>query len=345
MTRPTEPVAGTRPCVLIVDDSADTLKIVRAVLEQAEYEVCLASDGESALECLSWITPDAILLDAVMPGWSGFETCRRIKADAGLAQIPVIFMTGLVETEHVVEAFAAGGIDYVTKPLREPELLARLAAHWRNGRLTRLARAAVDVAGRGVVLIGDDDRVAWCSPRARQWLDALGSDGRTWPTGAAGVAGVERHVPTGVADEAGGANAGNGAHSSVGSIRSRLPVGPVDSVGTAGTASPSVTIDLGQGRCLHVRRLGRVGRGESMLLLEERASGQAPPAQVGALTRRETEVLSWLAKGKTNRDIADILGISRHTVSKHLEHLFEKLGVETRSAATAIAARQGLTLD
>lgn len=82
-----------------------------------------------------------------------------------------------------------------------------------------------------------------------------------------------------------------------------------------------------------------------MLLLEERASGQAPPAHVGALTRRETEVLSWLAKGKTNRDIADILGISRHTVSKHLEHLFEKLGVETRSAATAIAARQGLTLD
>ena len=339
MTRPTEPATGTRPCVLIVDDSADTLKVVRAVLEQAEYEVCLASDGESALECLSWITPDAILLDAVMPGWSGFETCRRIKADAGLAQIPVIFMTGLIETEHVVEAFAAGGIDYVTKPLREPELLARLAAHWRNGRLTRLARAAVDVAGRGVVLVGDDDRVAWCSPRARQWLDALGSDGRTWPIGAAGI---ERPVPAGGALEAGGAKAGNGAHRSLGSIRSN---GSVGSVGSVGTAPPSVTIDLGQGRCLHVRQLGRVGRGESMLLLEERASGQAPPAQVGALTRRETEVLSWLARGKTNRDIADILGISRHTVSKHLEHLFEKLGVETRSAATAIAARQGLTLD
>ena len=91
---------ATRPCVLIVDDSADTLKVVRAVLEQAEYDVCLAPDGESALERLSWITPDAILLDAVMPGLSGFETCRRIKADAGLAQIPVIFMTGLSETEH-----------------------------------------------------------------------------------------------------------------------------------------------------------------------------------------------------------------------------------------------------
>ena len=75
-----------------------------------------------------------------------------------------------------------------------------------------------------------------------------------------------------------------------------------------------------------------------MLLLEERASGQAPPAQVGALTRRETEVLSWLAKGKTNRDISEILSMSPRTVNKHLEHVFEKLGVETRSAAAALAS-------
>ena len=300
MTMPPEPAGNARPCVLIVDDAPETLRFVRAVLEQAEYEVCLAPDGESALERLSWITPDAILLDACLPGLSGFETCRRIKADAGLAQIPVIFMTGLVETEHVVAAFAAGGIDYVTKPLCEPELLARLGAHWRNGRLTRLSRAAVDVAGRGVVLLGDDGRIGWCSPRARRWLATLGSDGATWPAWSAAP--------------------------------------PSSLTGRPEWAS---VFDLGHGQQLHVRHLGAVGRGESMLMLEERLAGQAP-AQVAALTRRETEVLSWLAKGKTNRDIAEILGISRHTVSKHLEHLFEKLGVETRSAATAIAARQGL---
>lgn len=296
------------PCVLIVDDAPDTRRFVRAVLEKAEYEVWLAPDGESALDRLSWITPDAILLDACLPGLSGFETCRRIKADAGLAQIPIIFMTGLVETEHVVEAFAAGGIDYVTKPVCEPELLARLGAHWRNGRLTRLARAAVDIAGRGVVLLDDEGVIGWCSPRARQWLAILGSDGVTWPAGSSG--------------------------------RSPSPPAEPDQPGI---------FELGHGQQLHVRHLGAVGRGESMLMLEERPAGledrppgQGPGAQVAALTRREAEVLSWLAKGKTNRDIAEILGISRHTVSKHLEHLFEKLGVETRSAATAIATRQGL---
>ncbi len=285
--------AAARPCVLVVDDSADTLKFVREVLEQADYEVCLASDGEAALERLSWITPDAILLDARMPGLSGFETCRRIKADQGLAQIPVIFMTGLVETEHVVEGFAAGGVDYVTKPLREPELLARLGAHWRNARLTRLARAAVDVAGRGVVLIDGTGHIGWCSPRARLWLETLGSDGQHWPASADLVFAERR------------------------------------------------TVTLPDGQCLQIQHLGEVGRGEAMLLLECRDDEPCQGTALPALTRRETEVLSWLAKGKTNRDIADILGISRHTVSKHLEHLFEKLGVETRSAATAIAARQG----
>lgn len=293
-----DPDPPTRPCIMVVDDSADTLRIVRLMLEQAEYEVCLASDGESALDRLSWITPDAILLDAVLPGLSGFDTCRRIKADAGLAQIPVIFMTGLVETEHIVEAFAAGGVDYVTKPLREPELLARLGVHWRNGRLTRLARAAVDVAGRGVVLVADDGRIEWCSPRARSWLALLGSDGDRWPA-CWRIALQDGDFPAALPD----------------------------------------------GQRLHVHSLGRVGPGEAMLLLEQRASGQAAPDRIATLTRRETEVLSWLARGKTNRDIADILGISRHTVSKHLEHLFEKLGVETRSAATAIAASQGFALD
>ena len=190
----------------------------------------------------------------------------------------------------------------MTKPLREPELLARLGAHWRNGRLTRLARAAVDIAGRGVVLVDDGGRIGWCSSRARQWLDALGLE-------SLGGHGVGRPA----AGEAG-----------AGGMRS---------------------IPLPDGLSLQIRHLGAVGHGETMLLLECRAAGRSPAAPLAALTPRETEVLSWLARGKTNRDIADILGISRHTVGKHLEHLFEKLGVETRSAATAIAARQGLTLD
>ena len=93
---------------------------------------------------------------------------------------------------------------------------------------------------------------------------------------------------------------------------------------------------------LSVRNMGSVGLGETMLLLEQRSTNGAVPSRLAqaALTPRETEVLSWLAKGKTNRDIGDILGMSHRTVNKHLEHIFEKLGVETRSAAAALARLQ-----
>ena len=95
------------------------------------------------------------------------------------------------------------------------------------------------------------------------------------------------------------------------------------------------------GRVLLARWLGDIGLGEVMWLLslQDADDGTASRLATAALTPRETEVLSWVAKGKTNRDIADILGMSHRTVNKHLEHIFEKLGVETRAAAAALASR------
>jgi DNA-binding response OmpR family regulator len=194
-----------RGTVLVVDDAPDTLRMLCDALSDEGYTVLVALSGQQALERLDLIVPDAILLDAVMPGLSGFETCQRIKAHASCAHVPVVFMTGLSETADIVAGFHAGGVDYVVKPVRVEEVLARLATHVRNAR-----------------------------------------------------------------------------------------VGQVD-------------------------RGGRVDE--------------------AALTPRETQVLSWLAKGKTNRDIAEILGMSHRTVNKHLEHIFEKLGVETRAAAAALASR------
>lgn len=294
-TRPVNPATAAdadRPVVLVVDDAPSTLGLLRQALEAEGYTVLLATDGEAALAALADGTPDAILLDAMLPGLSGFETCRRLKADPGLAQIPVVFMTGLTDTAHVLEGFDAGGVDYVTKPLRTREVLARLATHVRNARLARLAREAVDIAGRGVVVLDAGGRIAWCSPRAADWLAPAGPLPRRWPAAWAVPPQAERTLPVAAA----------------------------------------------AGRRLVARHVGTVGLGDTMLLLDQR-SGDAPDRlAAAALTAREAEVLSWLAKGKTNRDIAEILGISRHTVSKHLEHLFEKLGVETRAAASALAA-------
>ncbi|MFT4266097.1 MAG: response regulator, partial [Xenophilus sp.] len=165
--------SAERPVVLVVDDAPSSLGLLCDALESAGYTVLVAADGESALERLELVAPDAILLDGMMPGLSGFETCRRIKADPALAHIPVLFMTGLSETPHVVEGFECGGVDYVVKPIRVQEVLARLHTHTRNARISRLARDAVDVAGMGTVFVDGQGRIAWRSPQAAQWLALL----------------------------------------------------------------------------------------------------------------------------------------------------------------------------
>jgi DNA-binding response OmpR family regulator len=214
LTRSDGSVADSGHVVLIVDDVPENLAVLSDALDEAGHTVLVATDGASALERLMLVIPDLILLDAMMPGIDGFETCRRMKQMISARDVPVVFMTGLTETEHVVRGFEVGGIDYVTKPIRPAEVLARISTHVRNARK----------------------------------------------------------------------------------------------------------------------------------LSEARNSRDAMPAVVSAdlssyqLTPREMDVLAWIARGKTNRDIAEILGMSPRTVNKHLEHIFVKLGVETRAAAAALVA-------
>jgi len=283
--------------VLVVDDAPDTLRMLCDALAMEGYTVLVARDAIEALQRFEMAVPDAVLLDAIMPGENGFALCRRLKAEPSWSHVPVIFMTGLAETEQIVEGFSSGGVDYVVKPLKIPEVLARLATHLRNAHVSRLAREAVDVAGLGVVLLDSQGRIAWRSPQAMRWLEqALGPQDDAVPL---------KHWLQATVTQ-----------------------------GETLTALPD-------GSQLQAQYLGQTGPGETMILL--RQTGPAVDAahkrlSGAALTPRETEVLSWLAKGKTNRDIADILGMSHRTVNKHLEHIFEKLGVETRTAAAAIAS-------
>lgn len=285
-----------RPVVLVVDDSPQSLGMLCDALEGCGYTVLIAKDGASALARLALVTPDAILLDAIMPGLSGFETCRKITANPAWTHIPVIFMTGLSDTVDVLEGFSSGGVDYVVKPLRVQEVVVRLHTHTRNARIARLAQAAVDIAGFGVLLVDAKGQVAWRSPRADAWLQ--------------------------LAPPADAANA----------LPHWLHAALHDTSGQVFFPEEC--------EALSVRSMGTVGMGDTMLLLEQRSAKSRSSSRLSAaaLTPRETEVLSWLAKGKTNRDIGDILGLSHRTVNKHLEHVFEKLGVETRAAAAALAS-------
>ena len=162
--------AKKRDVALVVDDLPETLRLLTDALDGAGMTVMVAMDGAAAMRIVDQITPDIILLDAVMPGIDGFETCRRLKRDAGLSNVPVIFMTGLAETEHIVRGLEAGGVDYVTKPIVIEEMLARIRVHLANARLTQSARAALDVSGRFLLAVSRQGKIMWATPQAQKLL-------------------------------------------------------------------------------------------------------------------------------------------------------------------------------
>jgi DNA-binding NarL/FixJ family response regulator len=294
-----------RDVALIVDDSPETLRLLTDALDGAGMTVMVALDGAAAMRIVDQITPDIVLLDAVMPGLDGFETCRRLKRDAGLDHVPIIFMTGLAETEHIVRGLEAGGVDYVTKPIAVEEMLARIRVHLANARLTQSARAALDVSGRYLLAVNGVGKIMWATPQAQKLLsDALSPDSDDDVV-------LPDPIPQWL-DQARKGKAGSKA-----AIMTALP----------------------GAEQLRLQYMGRLGTNEFLLRLAKDSGADAPAefsSELG-LTTREGEVLSWLSKGKTNRDIAQILGLSPRTVDKHLEQIYSKLGVENRTAAAAIA--------
>ncbi len=290
--------------VLIVDDVPDNLSVLHDALDESGYTVLVATNGEAAIQRAAQALPDIVLLDAVMPGMDGFEVARRLKARPDTAHIPIVFMTGLTDTEHVVQAFQAGGVDYVTKPIRAKEVLARMAVHVQGARQARQARNALDAFGHATLVVrAADGKVVWKTPLARDLLLQHFDGGE-----------LDATVLAWVRDE----------------LARRSVAGAV----------PGEPLTLArQNRRLILALHEQTGDDEWLIVMRE-SSDQAVIDALGAafkLTTREAEVLYWLAKGKTNRDIGDILGSSPATVKKHLERVYVKLGVETRTAAASVA--------
>jgi DNA-binding NarL/FixJ family response regulator len=299
-------VPGRSDTVLVIDDEPSTLSVITDTLESADITVLVTTSGEAALDLLSRFLPDLIIVDAVMPGIDGFETTVRIKRDPRLANIPVIFMTGLTESEHVVEAFEVGGVDYVRKPVDLNELLARVRVHMAQGRAAHASAASLDATGRLMLATDAKGSLLWCTPRAETVISRV-------------VPGWSRDQP--------------------------LPPevrGPVERLLKRGSAGASVRLaqDSPEGM-LELVLVARYRENEVLIRLNEldpRKNVERLAASLG-LTLREAEVLLWGSYGKSSGDISDVLEISPRTVQKHLEHVYEKLGVETRSAAVAIAIR------
>ncbi len=229
-----------------------------------------------------------------------------MKREKLLTSMPVIFMTGLSETEHVVEGLAAGGVDYVTKPIVVDELLARIRVHLANARVAQGKSAALDASGRFLLATDRTGRLLWCTPKAKR---LLGEAFHTQDDGAA-------TLPAALVEQ----------------------IVVLRQAGAMSQPRSSINID---GRNVEITLLSSIGPDELLFRLNEITTGPDEDLLKSALqlTARESEVLLWLSRGKANREIGEILGISPRTVNKHLEQVFVKLGVENRASAAARAVR------
>ncbi|CAN7387973.1 response regulator [Pararhizobium sp. LjRoot238] len=293
-----------RDIVLIVDDSPETLGFLTDALEQSGFSVLIATSGKAAINVVDRITPDIILMDAVMPGMDGFDTCRNLKANPGIAQVPVIFMTGLTETEHIVHALESGGVDYLSKPINIDELRARIRVHLANARSAQSARVALDAAGRHLLAVRGSGSIQWSTPQATRLVNA--ATGRD-----------------------------DGLETLADHIRNWLEEREKHGV----SKDPLMIHQHGQ-PVLQLAYLGAIGGDEFLFRLTgvSQTSDDEILRQNFSLTVREAQVLLWIAKGKSNRDIGEILGLSARTVNKHLEQIYVKLGVENRASAAVKAA-------
>jgi DNA-binding NarL/FixJ family response regulator len=286
--------------ILVVDDDPDAISLLNEALSEAQMTALVALSGEQALTIARRIRPDLILMDAMMPGMDGFEACQKIKADSVIAHIPVVFMTGLSASEDMVKGFDSGGIDYVTKPIDLKALIARVRAHLVSSRIAAGARQALDTLGQNSLAVDKEGNILWSTPNTHSLLVSYGAD-QQW---------ISSVLPTYISPWL-----------------------------DQGTNDPLLIEDLTQP--LLIKTMDKEFAEERLLVIElaNKPKEEDLLREKFELTPRESEVLVWISRGKTNQEIAMILDFSPRTVNKHLEQIFRKLGVENRTTAAAVSLK------
>jgi CheY-like chemotaxis protein/DNA-binding CsgD family transcriptional regulator len=302
--------------VLVVDDVPANADVVLNHLTAAGFRVLYAGSGARALKQLEYSVPDLILLDIKMPGLDGIETCRLIKQRPEWRNIPVIFITGADELSQKLAAFEAGGVDFVTKPILPEEVEARVRTH------LRLRELQAELEQKNQALIEEIELRLDAEKQLEARLDqafviASYEGGVHFSTRQAGIL-LQAFFPS--------------------TSMTTLPEAVVRWLASAERQRPLI-IQNSQKGDLQIDHLASSDSTKLALLrLEQRNSCWGPKAlQTLGLTPREAEVLYWITEGKTNPEIATILDTTLHTVKKHNNKLFAKLGVETRMAAARLA--------
>lgn len=294
--------SSAQPTLLIVDDTPDNIRVLFEYLSDTGYNVLVCESGEAALATLEIEEPDLILLDVMMPGLDGLETCRRIKQLPAGSDVPVFFMTALDDPFDKVRGLEVGAVDYLTKPVYPEEVLARIRTHLeirqlqkalqeQNERLDSALQRSItaeqelsESLGRAVLVVNAKTREVLFATRQAETL-------------------IARH-------------------------------GGTDALKTWLTDDTQI-VDGPEGRRLEISRDGPAPGKETLLITLREQTREPAPEDLNSLglTPRETEILFWVAQGKTSPEIAIILNTQLCTVKKHVGNLLPKLGVETRLAA------------
>ncbi|MDD5632715.1 MAG: response regulator transcription factor, partial [Methylococcales bacterium] len=279
-------------------------------LSEAGYRVLVATDGQSALEQIAYLKPDIILLDVLMPGIDGFETCNRLKSNPDTAHIPVLFMTALSELDNLLRGFGEGAVDYIVKPIRPPEVLARVDVQLTQARNLQRIENALNNSPFSAVAINSAGNITWLTPGGIRWLNKF----------------LQKHMLTGKSER-----------------NSPLPKPMLEWVKQRlAVAEGELFESYRAGVSFSAKIIPCQNTGEYLLILEKH-SGEWELDSVRnslGLTFREAEILMWISRGKTNKEVGVILGSSPRTINKHLEHVFEKLGVVTRAAAVSMVLQR-----
>ncbi len=295
--------------ILIVDDTPGNLAVLSDMLSEAGYRVLVATDGISALEQIEYLKPDIILLDVMMPGIDGFETCHRLKQNPLTASIPIIFMTGLSELEDLLKGFEEGAADYIVKPIRPAEVLVRIQSQLSQSKNILRAEDTLNHIAFAALAFDDSGLVTWITASASNVLHEC-----FFATPSLSV------------------------EIQSGDILPELVMNVlVPQIEKLSETEKNKVIDFQingnhKGKIIPCHQIN-----EYMLLIQK----DSPEWDLTSLkssfrlTAREAEILMWISRGKTNKEVGLILNTSPRTVNKHLEHIFEKLDVTTRTAAVA----------
>ena len=309
--------------VMVVDDIPANVDVVLGLLHESGCRVLVADSGFRGIEQLELELPDLILLDLMMPGMDGIETCLRIKAREEWKHIPVVMMTAADELSKKLAAFEAGAVDFLTKPIQPEEVLARVRTHLhirelqaqletmnrnltqKNQELAEEIELRLDAEKQletsleqSLMISNRQGEILFATRQAQLLLDTFFCSAvkhQLPPELHAWLTGPDNHKPFNV------------THKKRGEIQ-------IDHFALS------------------------TSRNLSLMRIEHRNGDRGPQALLAlGLTAREAEVLYWITEGKTNPEIAIILDSSINTVKKHANNLFTKLGVETRTAAARAA--------